>query len=239
MEEDFVEDIDVTIKIIVLGNGGVGKSSLAIRFAKDQFSDQYKKTIGVDFLQKRKFIKTVGREVGFHIWDTAGQEYFDSLTRRYYKGAHVALLVFSTTDRESFLSIKKWKEKIIDEIGNKIPMLLIMNKIDAAEVDKVVTEEEANNLAISLEVNLFKASVKNNINIEEIFDKAANDYFSKGMNKNNEVLQDVKDVKKSEIKKEDVKEIGKEPKEEKRGDEGFRISIKQQSNKKPEKKGCC
>ena len=68
------------------------------RFAKNSYTDEYKKTLGVDFLEKDKFIKDAGEEVKFHIWDTAGQEEYDSLTKKYYRGACACILAFSTVD---------------------------------------------------------------------------------------------------------------------------------------------
>lgn len=240
---DFVEDIDIRLKVIVLGNGSVGKSSLSLRFAKEIFSEEYKKTLGVDFLQKKKFVKSIGKEVEFNIWDTAGQEYYDAITRRYYKGAQIALLVFSVTDRESFLSMKKWKDKIIDEIGKQIPMYLIMNKIDVPQEQKVVTDEEAVNLAAGIEMCLFRVSVKNNLKIDDIFEMGASDFYNKGMNKNQvELNPDVREIKRNTVnKKEEIKEIGKEKKEELNkvpSDMGFKITEKHNSAK-PKKKGCC
>ena len=105
-DEDFVEDIDITIKVIVVGNGCVGKSSLVLRYAKEIFTDEYKKTVGVDFLQRKKFIKNIGKEIEFHIWDTAGQERFKSLTKMYFKDANAAILVYDVTFRDSFESCK-------------------------------------------------------------------------------------------------------------------------------------
>ena len=73
MENDLaMDDLEIIIKVIVVGNGRVGKSSMITRFAKNSYTDEYKKTLGVDFLEKDKFIKEAGEEVKFHIWDTAG-----------------------------------------------------------------------------------------------------------------------------------------------------------------------
>lgn len=247
MDDDYIEDIQITIKTLILGNGGVGKSSLALRYAKETFTDQYKKTLGVDFLQKKKFIKSVGQDIEFHIWDTAGQEYFDSLTRRYYKGANAAILVFSCTDRDSFLNIKKWKEKLIDELEGRIPMILVMNKVDVPEQEKVVTEKEAENLGMGIEMCLFKVSVKENLKIDEIFDMIAFDYFKMNMNRNSVGIKaDIIDVAKGrgsekvkEIKTEEEKE---KEKEQKRKGTGFKITNNNNNIgyvDKEKKKKCC
>ena len=86
MEE--LDDFDIIMKVIVVGDGRIGKTNLITRFAAKKFTTEYKKTLGVDFLQATSFIKGHGEEVQFYIWDTAGQEEYDALTRKYYDGAH-------------------------------------------------------------------------------------------------------------------------------------------------------
>ena len=87
------DDIETTVKAVVLGNGRVGKSSLAKLFCEGVFTDTYKKTIGGDFMEKQFELDELGETVHMMIWDTAGQEEFDSLTSRYYKGAPMCILV--------------------------------------------------------------------------------------------------------------------------------------------------
>lgn len=173
-----IEDLIINMKVIIVGNGQVGKTSMTQRFAKDIFTNEYKKTLGVDYLQKEKYIKSIDKEVQFMIWDTAGQEYYDAITSKYYKGADGAVIVFSVTDRDSFDKVKRWKEKIEDQCDN-IAMILVMNKIDVTE-NVVVTEKEAQLLASELKLKLFKVSVKNSIMINEIFENLAVQFFSNG-----------------------------------------------------------
>lgn len=158
----------LSVKIIVVGNGTVGKSSMTQRFAKGSFTEEYKKTLGCDFLMKRRVVGNI--EIEFLIWDTAGQEYYDSITKRYYRGAQAAVLVFSVDNRESFDAIPKWKDKVFAECGS-IPMILVKNKIDLSE--HLINEEEANNLASKVKLNLFNVSVKDNIFVNNVFDSLA------------------------------------------------------------------
>jgi Ras-related protein Rab-23 len=148
------------------------------RFAKNIYTAEYKKTLGVDFLMKKKFVKAINKEVEFMIWDTAGQEYYDAITRRYYKGACGAVLVFSCTNIESFKAIRSWYDKVRAEC-DVIPIMLVMNKIDLIE-DSVVSEKDAMALASELKLQLFKASVKDNVMINEIFENLAVEFFNKG-----------------------------------------------------------
>ncbi len=159
-----------SIKIIILGDGTVGKSSLAQRFAKGTFSDEYKKTLGVDFLMKRKEVDN--SLIEFLIWDTAGQEYYDSITKRYYKGANAAIVVFSVDNKESFESVNKWRDKIISECG-RIPIVLVRNKIDIDINKQIISIEEARFLADKYRLEMFNVSVKENIEVSNIFDSIA------------------------------------------------------------------
>ena len=82
----------------------------------------------MDFLEKSNYVSSLGEEVRMMLWDTAGQEEFDSITRTYYRGAGAAVLAFSTTDRDSFNAIQSWKRKLEAECGT-IPMVLVQNKV--------------------------------------------------------------------------------------------------------------
>ncbi|KAF9819131.1 hypothetical protein SFRURICE_000796 [Spodoptera frugiperda] len=104
------EDLEVALKVVIVGDGGVGKSSMIQRYCRGTFTRDYKKTIGVDFLERQ--IEIDGEEVRLMLWDTAGQEEFDAITKAYYRGAHACVLAFSTTDRDSFLSLHSWKLKM-------------------------------------------------------------------------------------------------------------------------------
>merc|ERR1712228_1103448 len=124
----------LTVKLVLLGDSRVGKSSVVIRFVKNEF-DQYKfPTIGATFL-------TWGVSVGnylvkFEIWDTAGQEKYRSLAPLYYRGASAALVVYDITNRESFENARKWIEE-----GDHVVIGLAGNKVDLAANRKVSTEE--------------------------------------------------------------------------------------------------
>ena len=96
-----------------------------------------------------------------------GQEEFDAITKAYYRGANACLIVFSTTDRDSFLSIEKWKSKVEFECGH-IPMAIVQNKMDLSH-QTLVDRHEVENCAKRLKCKLFRTSVKDNINVENGF----------------------------------------------------------------------
>ena len=129
-------------------------------------------SLGVDFLTKKIYIKELDSIINYNIWDTAGQEYYDSLTRRYFKGSEIAIIAFSITNRESFLKIPKWKEKIKNECGC-IPIFIVMTKIDLIEKAEV-NIKEAIDFCSSMKIEMIMTSSKNDVKINELFNKVAN-----------------------------------------------------------------
>lgn len=109
MEED---PILTNLKILIIGESGVGKSSLLLRFTDDQFDPDQEATIGVDF--KVKVIDNNGNKVKLAIWDTAGQERFRTLTPSYYRGAQGAILVYDISSRESFQKVEDWLNEVFE-----------------------------------------------------------------------------------------------------------------------------
>lgn len=180
------EDLEVAIKVVVVGNGAVGKSSLIQRYCKGTFTKDYKKTIGVDFLERQ--LQIGGEETRLMLWDTAGQEEFDAITKAYYRGAHVCVVAFSCVDRESFLALESWKKKVEDEV-DEIVMCLVQNKIDLIE-EATMTPEEVDAVAKRLKLKLFRTSVKENFNVDKVFEYMASKHLdkrAKEMNRNKKV----------------------------------------------------
>mmetsp|Transcript_15836 Transcript_15836/g.48395 ORF Transcript_15836/g.48395 Transcript_15836/m.48395 type:complete len:257 (-) Transcript_15836:425-1195(-) len=166
------EDVETALKVIVVGNGGVGKSSMIARFCRGVFTENYKKTIGVDFLERDHFVQQLGESVRMMVWDTAGQEEFDTLTRQYYRGAGACVFVFSTTDRASFDALPSWKAKVMAECGDGIQMALVQNKVDL--IDRAtMTPAEAEEMARKLGLRFYRACVKENTMITDVFDYLA------------------------------------------------------------------
>lgn len=172
------QDVDTTLKVIVVGNGQVGKTSMITRFAKGIFTNEYKKTIGVDFLEKKMYLNSIGEEVTFLLWDTAGQEEYDAITRTYYKGAGACILAFSTTDRASFDAIESWYQKVTDECGN-IVMVLVQNKVDLMD-DAVMEAREVEFLAKKLRLKLYRTCVKDDLNVSEVFQHLGGEFVRSG-----------------------------------------------------------
>jgi len=172
------QDIDTSLKVIVVGNGQVGKTSMITRFAKGIFTNEYKKTIGVDFLEKKMHITSIGEEVTYLLWDTAGQEEYDALTRTYYKGAGACILAFSTTDRDSFDAVESWYKKVQAECGN-IVMVLVQNKVDLMD-DAAMDPKEVEFLAKKLRLKLYRTCVKNDLMVSDVFQHLGAEFVKSG-----------------------------------------------------------
>jgi len=130
---------DYMFRYIIVGDMGVGKSCLLLQFTENKFKQQHELTIGVEF--GGKIIDIDNKKIKIQIWDTAGQEAFQSITRSYYKGAIGALLVYDITRKESFSHIVKWLEVVKSYSGKKICIILIGNKIDLEKKRKVTRED--------------------------------------------------------------------------------------------------
>merc|ERR1712087_570555 len=156
----------LTVKLVLLGDSRVGKSSVVIRFVKNEF-DQYKfPTIGATFLTQS--VSVGNYLVKFEIWDTAGQEKYRSLAPLYYRGASAALVVYDITNRESFENARKWIEEVQTQEGSHVVIGLAANKVDLAANRKVSTDEGAD-FAKNKNFIFFETSAKNSTNIKEIF----------------------------------------------------------------------
>jgi len=159
------KDYDHLFKLLIIGDSGVGKSSLLVRFADNHFSGNYITTIGVDF--KIRTIEIQGERVKLQIWDTAGQERFRTITSTYYRGTHGVIVVYDVTSGESFVNVKRWLHEI-DANCDVVNRILVGNKNDDPD-RKVVLTEDARRFADQMGIQLFETSAKDNINVEEMF----------------------------------------------------------------------
>lgn len=160
---------DFIFKCIVIGPGGVGKSSLVRRFIEDKFEINYNFTIGVDFLaktveyEKNQFAK-------LSIWDVGGQERFKVLRRSFYEGTHGALLVFDLSRANTFHKMKDWLTDMRNIIEEKIPIVILGNKADLlAEVGEVINRDEPKKLAEEEESVYIETSAKSGENVDKAF----------------------------------------------------------------------
>jgi len=170
---------DLLIKLLMIGDSGVGKSCLLLRFSDDSFTTSFITTIGIDF--KIKTIDLDGKRVKLQIWDTAGQERFRTITTAYYRGAMGILLVYDITDAQSFNNIRNWIRNIEQHAEDHVNKILIGNKCDVTNL-RSVTTERGQLLADEYEIKFFETSAKQDINVKEAFISIAQDIKDKKMN---------------------------------------------------------
>jgi len=163
---------DYLFKLLLIGDSGVGKSCLLLRFADDTYTESYISTIGVDF--KIRTIEEEGKTIKLQIWDTAGQERFRTITSSYYRGAHGIIIVYDVTDRESFNNVKNWMLEIEKYAMDNVNKLLVGNKCDLS-AKKVVSFDEGKELADSFKIGFVETSARNSHNVEQAFHQMASE----------------------------------------------------------------
>ncbi|GAB1598489.1 ras-related protein Rab-7a [Argonauta hians] len=164
----------VLLKVIILGDSGVGKTSLMNQYVNKKFSNQYKATIGADFLTKEVMVED--RLVTMQIWDTAGQERFQSLGVAFYRGADCCVLVFDVTAQTTFRSLDSWRDEFLIQASPRdpehFPFVVIGNKIDLE--NRAVSAKRAQGWCHTKgEIPYFETSAKEAINVEQAFQTVA------------------------------------------------------------------
>ncbi len=164
------EEYDYLFKSIVVGDGGVGKTALTLRFSKGFFTEDYKMTIGVDFHVKTITIDAVEKPIRakLQIWDTGGQERFSSIRPMYYRGSLGALLIFDLTNSGSFEHLPQWIEEVRANVKTEIPLLLVGNKCDLVE-QRAVTLEELNSFTNTFNLYYMETSAKTGDGVGDCF----------------------------------------------------------------------
>eukprot|EP00892_Ulva_mutabilis_P010225 jgi/Ulvmu1/7575/UM037_0119.1 len=159
-------EYDYLFKLLLIGDSGVGKSCLLLRFADDTYTESYISTIGVDF--KIRTVELDGKIIKLQIWDTAGQERFRTITSSYYRGAHGIIVVYDVTDAESFDNVKTWLSEIDRYASESVNKLLVGNKADLS-AKKVVDSSSAQDFATDYGIPFLETSAKDSNNVEQAF----------------------------------------------------------------------
>ena len=178
LKED--EKVNNFYKVIVIGDGFVGKTGITVRFCEGQFNEEYKTTIGANFGSKK--IRFGDKKYALQLWDIAGQKRFKIFRASYYTGASCVILVYDVTNRLTFLDLKNWIREYQNIIGPK-PTIIVGNKLDlplSGAIDprtnekfiKEVGYNELQRFAFELNVSYMETSAKTNHNIDELFKTA-------------------------------------------------------------------
>ncbi|KAG0696353.1 ras-domain-containing protein [Suillus ampliporus] len=160
----------VNVKLLLIGNASVGKSSLLLRFSDEQWlpEDEASATIGVDFRVHKMEVN--GRKVKLSIWDTAGQERFRTITSSYYRGAQGIILVYDVANRETFEALPRWFSEIDTYVSITVPKIIVGNKVDK-ENSRQVPTKEGSTFASRQNALFVEASAKTAIGVRDVFEE--------------------------------------------------------------------
>ncbi|KAJ6244139.1 rab2a [Anaeramoeba flamelloides] len=207
-------------KLILVGDSGVGKSCILMRYLHDEFQTDYDVTIGVEFGSIP--LEIMDQTILLQIWDTAGQESFRSITRPYFRRAVGALLVFDITQRESFNNLKSWLEDIRLNASFNVQITLIGNKVDLS-YDRVVSYEEGEKFAKEHGLLYYETSANTSTNIEKVFEETAKSIYVRVQNGEIQIPVDI-----GQFSLEQESESGTESE-----------STMKPQNEEEKKSGCC
>lgn len=168
-----LNDDEIEFKVLLVGDSKVGKTSILLQFTEETYSEAHVMTIGIDYKVKR--IQMDNYKINLKIWDSAGQERFQSITKNYYKGADAVVFVFDITDRDSFTNLKKWIKQAEDHVTNKNYKKIIVGNKDDLEPERKVEQKEISYFAKKNNIDYIETSAKTNHNITEVFSYLVND----------------------------------------------------------------
>jgi len=168
---------DYLVKLLLIGDSSVGKSSLLFRFADNKFSPDYMSTIGIDY--KIKTIEIDGVRLKIEVWDTAGQERFRTITTAYYRGAQGILLVFDVTSERSFKQVQEWLTLIKKHAADDVSILLVANKADVVGPARAVSTTRLEAFANEQGLKWIETSALSGHNVEQVFAELGKDVLTR------------------------------------------------------------
>ena len=184
LPEDYTQ-YDLSFKIIVIGDSGVGKSCLTNKATKNVFEDTYNATVGFEFFSFN--LKLDEKIIKLQIWDTCGQELYRSLITNFYRNSSLAVMVYAINNRESFENIDVWLKELRTHSNPDAKVFLIGNKIDL-DTERKVLKEEGENYSNENKLNLFmESSAKTGFNAQKIFIEAARILYNNYLKYNNQI----------------------------------------------------
>ena len=171
-------NITQNIKIALIGDSGVGKSSIALRYTMNEFNDNYNSTGGASY--STKIIQYGNDTIQLDIWDTAGQEKFRSLGRQFYKDAFIVILVYDITNKQTFINLSAIWYPELKNSGESNPVIGVAgNKSDQYESEETVNEEEARKYSESINGVFELVSAKTGNNIDILFNDLIEEYYKR------------------------------------------------------------
>ena len=160
-------DFESLVKLIIIGDAGVGKSNYLYRFAEGQFCPVYEATVGFDYKSKTSFLPNCKKKVKFQIWDTAGQEKYMSINKNLFLRVQGIILMYDITEMKSFQNLSVWMNAV-EQLSKGTPLILIGNKIDLKD-KRQVSSEQGKEYADKYNIEFFESSGKSGENVEKSF----------------------------------------------------------------------
>ncbi len=170
------DNYEMMFKVVLVGDSFVGKTNIMSKYLKDEFHEDSKATVGVEFGSKQFTIE--GHSIKAQIWDTAGQERYKAITSAYYKGAKGAFVVYDITRKTSFESIDRWVNDLTAAADKKITIVVIGNKCDL-EDQRQITKEQGEEKSAKLEVAFLETSALSGENLDKAFELMMNEIYKK------------------------------------------------------------
>lgn len=161
-------EYDYLVKILLVGDSGVGKSSLMLAHVDRVFEETYAATIGVDFKLQTRVIN--GKTCKTQIWDSTGQERFMNVTTGYYKNTNAIMIVYDVTSEHSFNHVKRWLQSVDTHAKHNPTLMLVGNKCDCPPYKRAVDSSRGAELAKTLGIQFLETSAKAEINVDKAFD---------------------------------------------------------------------
>ncbi len=163
------DNYDMILKLVLIGDSFVGKTNIMSKYLKNEFHEDSKATVGVEFGSKKFEIE--GVSIKAQIWDTAGQERYKSITNAYYKGSKGAFIVYDISRKTTFENVDKWIGELKDNASEDVHIMIVGNKSDLEDKREVKKEEGIEFSKIYNYCLFFETSAKNNISIKELFEQ--------------------------------------------------------------------
>ena len=189
------------IKIVIIGDSGVGKTNFIFRFAENSFSDMHVSTVGLDYKSKIIILPSSKKRVRIQIWDTAGQERYMAINKNTLQKVQGIIIMYDLTNRKSFENLERWFNIVSQNFPGKT-VFLVGNKLDLSDDKRIVTVEEGQKLAEENNMKFYEGSGQNGENVEEIFIQMAEKVYENIINDKDSFQSSSSKLNKNNQKKE-------------------------------------
>ena len=178
-------DFEVMIKLVIIGDSGVGKTNFIFQFTEGRFSTFHVATVGFDYKTRIIKLPSSKKKVKLQIWDTAGQERYMALNKNLFQKVQGIILMYDLTNRDSFENLNSWLNLVTQNVSNKI-IMLVGNKLDLADEKRIVTETEGRMLAQDNKILFSEASGSSGENVDKVFIEISDKIYSSIMEEKND-----------------------------------------------------